>query len=361
MDSSFRRARRATLSGTCFALPVRNRSSVGWSANDLITQKCNESRDTCQRLESDVRLRRASPGWISMTLDTGRSVALVGVGLTWTTNRPERLAAPELSHQCEPARDARRPSEANAHRRTRIHKRNRGSTTGVGPAMETLAQDVRFAVRSLAKSPGFALVAIITLALGIGVNSAVVSVVNAILYRPLPVHAPTELVELYGKQESESSFGTHSYLNYLSYREANSTLTDLIAYSNFMANLVVEGSAQLAVGELVSNNYFTGLGVRPALGRFFTPEEAAPIGGATYVVLSDRFWRTRYNAAPNVIGRTLRMNGTIYTIVGVADPSFGGMIPGVTTQMWIPVNNGRAGRAVRQSARAGADAGDLAL
>ncbi|MEQ1689775.1 MAG: ABC transporter permease [Gemmatimonas sp.] len=203
--------------------------------------------------------------------------------------------------------------------------------------METLAQDVRFAVRSLAKSRGFALVAIITLALGIGVNSAVFSVVNAILYRPLPVHAPTELVELYGKQEAETSYGTHSYLNYLSYREANTTLSDLIAYSNFMANLVVEGSSQLAVGELVSDNYFTGLGVRPALGRFFTPEEAAPIGGATYVVLSDRFWRSRFNAAPNVVGKTLRMNGTIYTVVGVADPSFGGMIPGATSQMWIPV------------------------
>jgi predicted permease len=111
----------------------------------------------------------------------------------------------------------------------------------------------------------------------------------------------------------------------------------LVAYSNFMANLVIDGSAQLAVGELVSNNYFTGLGVRPALGRFFTPEEAAPIGGATYVVLSDRFWRSRFNAAPDIVGKTLRMNGTIYTIVGVADPSFGGMIPGTTSQMWIPL------------------------
>lgn len=203
--------------------------------------------------------------------------------------------------------------------------------------MESLAQDVRYAVRSLTKSPGFTLVAIITLALGIGVNSAIFSVVNAILYRPLPVEEPTRLVDLYGKQESESSHGTHSYLNYQSYREANTTLSDLIGYSNFMANLVDGGSAQLVVGELVSDNYFSGLGVRPALGRFFTPAEAAPIGGAAYVVLSDRFWRTRFNAAPDVVGRPLRMNGTIYTVVGVADPAFGGMIPGATTMMWIPV------------------------
>ncbi len=203
--------------------------------------------------------------------------------------------------------------------------------------MDTLLQDIRFALRSLAKAPGFTAVAILTLALGIGVNSAIFSVVNAVLYRPLPVTEPDRLVALYGRQESETSHGTHSYPNYLSYREAATTVTDLIAYSNFMANLVDGGQAQMVVGELVSDNYFSGLGVRPALGRFFTPEEAAPIGGATVAVVSDRFWRSRLNAAPDVVGRTLRLNGITYTIVGVADPAFGGMMPGATAMLWIPV------------------------
>ncbi len=203
--------------------------------------------------------------------------------------------------------------------------------------METLTADTRYALRSLLRTPGFTIVAVLTLALGIGVNSAIFSVVNAVLYRPLPVHEPERLVEIYGKQESEAGYGTHSWLNYLTYRESASTVSDLIAYSNFMANLVDDGRARLVVGELVSDNYFTGLGVRPALGRFFTPAEAAPIDGAALAVISDRFWRTHFNAAPDVVGKTLRLSGVIYEVVGVADPEFGGMIPGTTTNMWIPV------------------------
>ncbi len=203
--------------------------------------------------------------------------------------------------------------------------------------METIAKDFKYAIRSLLRTPGFTVVAVLTLALGIGVNSAIFSIVNAVLLRPLPVHQPERLVEIYGKQESESGFGTHSYPNYLHYREGTKTVSDLVAYSNFMANLVDDGHSRVVVGELVSDNYFTGLGVRPALGRFFTPAEAAPIDAATYAVISDRFWRTQFNAAPDVVGRTLRLNGTIYEVVGVADPEFGGMIPGATTMMWIPV------------------------
>lgn len=203
--------------------------------------------------------------------------------------------------------------------------------------MTYLSQDVRFGIRSLGRSPGFTAIAILTLALGIGVNSAIFSVVNAVLFRPLPVVAPEQLVEIYGKQASESGHGTHSYPNYLSYREAAKTVTEVIAYSNFMANLVQDGAAQLLVGEVVSDNYFSGLGVRPALGRFFTPAEAAPIDAATVAVISHRFWHTRFNGSPDVVGKTLRLNGTIYQIVGVADAAFGGMIPGANTNLWIPI------------------------
>jgi predicted permease len=206
--------------------------------------------------------------------------------------------------------------------------------------METLRQDIRYAARGLLKAPGFTLVALLTLALGIGVNSSIFSVVNAILFRPLPVERPDELVDIYGRQSTASEHGTHSYPNYLTYRDATSTLSQLIGHSNFFANLSIEGSSDLVVGELVTDNYFQALGVRPALGRTFAPDEASVIGASAYAVISDRFWKTRFAGAPNVVGKTFRLNGTTYSIIGVAPPEFRGMIPAVTTQMWIPATMG---------------------
>jgi predicted permease len=202
--------------------------------------------------------------------------------------------------------------------------------------METLLQDLRYAMRGLRRSPGFTLVALLTLALGIGVNSSIFSVVNAILFRPLPVERPAELVDVYGHPSTSSSHETHSWPNYLEYRAQTRTLSELIAYSNFFAHLSIEGSSDLVVGEMVSDNYFRTLGVRPALGRVFSPEEAAAPGAAAYAVISDRLWRNRFAAAPDVVGKTFRMNGVVYSVVGVAPADFRGMMPAVTAQMWIP-------------------------
>jgi predicted permease len=203
--------------------------------------------------------------------------------------------------------------------------------------METLAQDIRYAVRGLRKAPGFTLVALLTLALGIGVNSSIFSVVNAILFRPLPVAQPNELVDIYGHESTSNSHETHSYPNYLTYRRQTTTLTDLIGYSNFFAHLSIEGSSDLVVGELVSDNYFRSLGIRPAVGRTFSPQEASAFDASAYAVLSDRFWKTSFAAAPDVVGKTFKMNGVVYTVLGVAPPEFIGMTPAVTAQMWIPL------------------------
>ena len=204
--------------------------------------------------------------------------------------------------------------------------------------METLLQDIRYAIRGLRKAPGFTLVALLTLALGIGVNSSIFSVVNAILYRPLPVERPEELVNIYGRQSTDSEHATHSWPNYESYRDETATLTDLIAYTNFMGNLSDAERSELVVGELVSDNYFPALGVRAALGRTFAGEEARAIGGSAIAVISDRFWRTRFNGAADVVGKTIRLSGVVYTIVGVAPPDFRGMMPALTAQMWIPAS-----------------------
>jgi macrolide transport system ATP-binding/permease protein len=202
--------------------------------------------------------------------------------------------------------------------------------------MESLLQDLRYAVRSLRKSPGFTFIALLTLALGIGVNSSMFSVVSAVLLRPLPVERPAELVDVYGHSATSESHDTHSYPQYLSYREQATTLSGLVAYSTFFAHVSIEGHSDLVVGEAVSDNYFSVLGVQPAMGRAFTAEEFSAPATFPVAVISDRLWRTRFSGAPDVVGKTFRMNGITYSVIGVAPAQFGGMMPAVSSLMWIP-------------------------
>lgn len=202
--------------------------------------------------------------------------------------------------------------------------------------METLLQDLRYALRTLRRSPGFTLVAALTLALGIGVNSSVFSVVNAILLRPLPVERPGELVDIYGRAATSSSHDTHSYPNYLSYREQTRTLSGLAGYSNFFAHLTAGGVSDMVVGELVTEEYFRVLGVPLLRGRGFGPDEYVAPGASPVAVISHRMWQTGFGGSDDVLGKTFRMNGVMYTVIGIAPPEFGGMMPAVTAQMWIP-------------------------
>ncbi len=204
--------------------------------------------------------------------------------------------------------------------------------------MDRLLQDLRYTFRGLRKSPGFTLVAIATLALGIGVNSLIFSLVNAVLLRPLPVESPGELVDIYGHTATSSSHDTHSHPNYLDYRAQSETLSDVMGFTNFFANLSIRGSSELVVGELVTESYFDLLGVRPAVGRAFGADEYLAPGASPVAVLSDAFWKGRFNADPDVVGETFRMNGIVYTVIGVAPAGFGGMFPAVTAQMWVPTS-----------------------
>ncbi|MDH3272231.1 MAG: ABC transporter permease, partial [Gemmatimonadota bacterium] len=204
--------------------------------------------------------------------------------------------------------------------------------------MERLWSDLRYALRGLVRAPGFAVVAIATLALGIGVNSSIFSLVNAVLLRPLPVESPEELVDIYGHSATSTSHDSNSYPNYLDYREQSRTLSGIAGYSNFFANLSIDGSSELVVGELVTEDYFSVLGVQPAVGRAFVREEFSLPSAFPVAVLSHVFWQTRFGGDPAILDRTLRLNGTTYTIVGVAPESFGGMFPAVTAQMWIPTS-----------------------
>ncbi len=204
--------------------------------------------------------------------------------------------------------------------------------------MDDLFRDLRYGIRGLLRSPGFTIVAILTVALGIGVNSTIFSLVNAVLLKPLPVEHPEELVDVYGHAATSSSHDSNSYPNFLDYRAKTQTLSGVMAYTNFFANLSVEGSAELVIGEIVSEDYFRVLGVHTALGRSFLPEEFRAVGAGPVAVLSHGFWRSRFGGDTRVVGRTFRMNGVAYTVVGVAPADFGGMFPAVTPQMWIPLS-----------------------
>jgi len=202
--------------------------------------------------------------------------------------------------------------------------------------METLRQDIRYALRGLRRSPGFTFVAILTLALGIGVNSAIFGVVNAVLYRPLPVERPEELVDIYGHPATSSAHETTSFPNFADYERQVTTLSGLAGYTNFFAHATINRGSDLVIGELVTARYFEVLGVRPVLGRSFTAEENGEGKGLPVAVLSHRLWQRRFGGDPQVLGKEFRMNGQVFTVIGVAPENFGGMMPAVTAQMWLP-------------------------
>ena len=158
-------------------------------------------------------------------------------------------------------------------------------------------------------SPAFTMVALVTVALSVGVTSTVFSLGNAVLLRPLPVASPGELVNIYGYPAPAPRSGTVSYEDFLDIREQTSTLSGLAAYTNFFVHLSIERSAELVLGEAVSAGYFPVLGVTPALGRTFSEDEGRAIGTAPVAVVSHSFWQGRLAGGPQVIGREIRLNG----------------------------------------------------
>lgn len=227
--------------------------------------------------------------------------------------------------------------------------------------MEESIRNLRYGVRSLKRSPGFTLVAVVTIALGIGVNSTIFSLVNAVLFRPLPVDHPEQLVDVYGHTATSDTHDTSSYPNFVDYRGQTETLSGLMGFTNFFANLSIAGSSELVIGELVTADYFSVLGIQPGLGRWFAPDEFAAVGAAPVAVLSHLFWQSRFGGDPNVVGQTFRLNGITYTVVGVAGEEFGGMFPAVTAQMWLPVTMVEEVEPLGNQRGSGAGPGDTRL
>jgi putative ABC transport system permease protein len=207
--------------------------------------------------------------------------------------------------------------------------------------MTNLLTDVRLVLRTSLKAPGFAAIAILSIALGIGANAAVFTLVDQVLLRTLPVSNPDALVQLvmtgnrYG-----NNWGDGSELSYLVFAELrdNAQVFDGV-FGRFGTAFTVgaEGRSERILGELVSGNYFPVLGVGSALGRTIGPDDDRVEGGHPVAVLSHSFWRTRFNADPSVLNSTLTINGHPYTIIGVARPGFDGIEVGRMTQVFVPL------------------------
>src|SRR5882672_10076748 len=202
--------------------------------------------------------------------------------------------------------------------------------------LESLLADIRFAVRWLRKSPGFTLVAVASLAIGIGFNTALFAIVDAVLFKPLPVAEPARLVDVFTSDSTGTvEYSTSSYPDYQDLSAQNDAFDGLVGYSPMFAALNLDGRSRLAMGEIVTGNYFQVFGLGAALGRTILPSDDLP-GAPRVVMVSQRYWTRELGAAPDAVGRTLRIRGTPYTIVGVAPASFNGMVPILAPEMWMP-------------------------
>src|SRR5437773_2784659 len=207
--------------------------------------------------------------------------------------------------------------------------------------METLWQDLCYAFRTIRRNPGFAAVAVLSLALGVGANTTIFTLLNAMLLAPLPVERPSELVAAYTvDQVTIGGFGNQgpiSYPNFKDFRERNEFLADMAAYAFPSQVSVITGTTpQPAFVELVTGNYFSVLGVKAAKGRVFTAEEDVTRGGAPLAVVSYGFWQRRLGGDPSAVGKVMPLNGAPFTIVGVTPEGFKGINSLISPDMWVP-------------------------
>jgi len=199
-------------------------------------------------------------------------------------------------------------------------------------SIETLWQDLRYALRMLRRNPGFTAVAVFSLALGIGANALVFSVVDALLLRPLPVERPDQLAFL----ETKSGI-TQSFPNYRDLRDRNQVFSGLVGYRLAPVELESASGASRIWGLLATGNYFDVLGVRPLMGRFFHPADDQHVGASPYAVLSYNAWRGRFGGDPGIVGKTVRINRLPYTVLGVAPADFHGTELWYWPDVWVPM------------------------
>ena len=202
--------------------------------------------------------------------------------------------------------------------------------------LEDLRHDIRYTRRMLRSNPGFAAIAILILAVGIGATTAIFSVVNATLLRPLPFREPDRLMSVFLRMPVQYASGeidmVWSYPKYRAFLSAQRTFGDAAIHVVDAFNVSTDDGAERVLGESVSARYFSALGLTPQRGRFFLDSEDRPTGGDRSIIVSDAYWRERYGAAESALGGVIEVNGFRYTIVGVAPPGFAGMSG--TARLW---------------------------
>ncbi|MDX2041423.1 MAG: ABC transporter permease [Acidobacteriota bacterium] len=201
--------------------------------------------------------------------------------------------------------------------------------------METLLQDLRFAFRRLIKSPGFAVVAILSLALGIGANTAIFSLVNMILFRPLPVPEAERLVAI-NASGKDGEMSAHSYLNYVDFRDRNQVLSGLLGYRFAPMSLSVNGNNEKVWGYQVSGNYFDVIGMKPAVGRTFLPEEDKTRLSHPVAVISYSLWQKRFGGNAGIVDSEILINGKKFKVVGVTPAGFKGTEVIYAPEVYVP-------------------------
>jgi predicted permease len=221
-------------------------------------------------------------------------------------------------------------------------ERNRPRHAGGGSPdpwhpIHMLFRDLIYAMRRMARTPGFTLVAILSLALGIGANSAMFSLVNSVLIRDLPVESPDQLVELYTADSGGYPFATSSHPDYLDLRQNTDVFEGVIGTRTFISRMDRGAEPEIVFGELISWDYFQVLGVPMHLGRSFVPEEDASQGTHPVVILGYRTWAQEFGARADILGGTVRLDGKPFTVVGVAPEAFTGSMPVLVTSMYVPL------------------------
>jgi putative ABC transport system permease protein len=206
--------------------------------------------------------------------------------------------------------------------------------------METLLQDLRFAGRMLIKSRAFTVVAILSLALGIGANTTIFTLVSAVFLHTLPVKDPSELVSVFGTDERNTGgfndFMPISYPNYVDYRDQGELFSGLSSYIGIGMSLSGGGEPEQINGLMVTGNYFDVLGVKAPLGRTFYPDEDTTPGTHPVVVLGHGLWQRRFSADPNVVGKTITLNNQSFTVIGVGPENFRGTFAIGVVDYYIP-------------------------
>ena len=225
------------------------------------------------------------------------------------------------------------------------------------PMLETALQDLRYGLRMLSKSPGFTAVAVLSLTLGIGANTAIFTLIDAVLIKMLPVRNPQELVLLRWAVPSGNPAGSHrmdgntwdergrslgtsfSYPSFQQIRARNQAFTDVFAFAGLgdHLNVLADGEAGLARGQTVSSNFFSTLGIQPTTGRMFV-ETDDRVGAPPVCVISEGYWKRRFGGDSSIAGKAIAIAGVPFTIVGVTPPEFFGVQPGSVIDVWVPIS-----------------------